>query len=71
MRSETNENEAWGAHGIADAVSPREIVTVYDPEATFAPNEDVAKPPLGFNMSGCSGGPVIVHKLVNGHPPAA
>jgi hypothetical protein len=60
------EHEAWGAHGIADAVSPREIVTVYDPETTFAANDTVAKPPLGFNMSGCSGGPVVVLKLVNG-----
>jgi hypothetical protein len=60
------EHEAWGAHGIADAVSPREIVTVYDPETTFAANDSVAKPPLGFNMSGCSGGPVVVLKLVNG-----
>jgi hypothetical protein len=60
------EHEAWGAHGIADAVSPREIVTVYDPESTFAANDSVAKPPLGFNMSGCSGGPVVVLKLVNG-----
>jgi len=60
------EHEAWGAHGIADAVSPREIVTVYDPEIAFAADDSVSKPPLGFNMSGCSGGPVIVHKLVNG-----
>jgi hypothetical protein len=60
------EHEAWGAHGIADGVSPREIVTVYDPDATFASDGYGAKPPLGFNMSGCSGGPVIVHKVING-----
>jgi hypothetical protein len=60
------EHEAWGAHGIADAVSPREIVTVYDPENAFAAGDGVPKPLLGFNMSGCSGGPVVVHKLVNG-----
>lgn len=60
------EHEAWGAHGIADAVSPREIVTVYDPETTFATDDGVGKPPLGFNMSGCSGGPVVVFKLVRG-----
>lgn len=59
------EMEAWGGHGIADAVSDREIVTVYDPETTFAA-DGVAKPPLGFNMSGCSGGPVIVTKEVKG-----
>jgi hypothetical protein len=37
------EHEAWGAHGIVDAVSPREIVTVYNPETTFAANDSVAK----------------------------
>jgi hypothetical protein len=59
------EMEAWGAHGIADAVSDREIVTVYDPATTFAA-DGIAKPPLGFNMSGCSGGPVIVIKEIKG-----
>jgi hypothetical protein len=59
------EMEAWGAHGIADGVSDREIVTVYDAERTFAA-DGVAKPPLGYNMSGCSGGPVIVLKVLNG-----
>ena len=60
------EHEAWGGHGVADAVSDREIVTVYDPATTFASNDGVAKPPLGFNMSGCSGGPVILVKVVKG-----
>jgi hypothetical protein len=60
------EMEAWGAHGIADAVSEREIVTVYDPTTTLAASDGIAKPPLGFNMSGCSGGPAIVIKDVNG-----
>jgi hypothetical protein len=60
------EHEAWGGHGIAEAVSEREIVTVYDPETTFASNGSTAKPPLGFNMSGCSGGLAVLVKLVNG-----
>ena len=60
------EMTAWGAHGIADAVSEREIVTIYDPTTTLAANNEIAKPPLGFNMSGCSGGPAIVIKDVNG-----
>ena len=60
------EHEAWGGHGIADAVSPREIVTVYDPETAFAANDGVAKPPLGFNIEQLSGGPVVVLKLVKG-----
>ena len=41
-----------GGHGIADAVNPgREIMTIYDPATTFAA-DGIAKPPLGFNMSG-------------------
>jgi hypothetical protein len=60
------EHEAWGANAIADAVSPREIVTVYDPEVAFAADDGVTKPPLRLNMSGCSGGPAIVLKAVNG-----
>src|SRR5262249_38211800 len=41
-------------------VSDRDIVTVYDPEATLESGTGVVKPPLGFNMSGCSGGPAPV-----------
>jgi hypothetical protein len=59
------EMEAWGGHGIIDAMSGREIVTVYDPPAVHAV-DGVAKPPLGFNMSGCSGGPALTFKTING-----
>lgn len=57
---------AWGGHGVADAVSEREIVSVYDPETTLQAAADIDKPPLGFNLSGCSGGPVVLIKTVNG-----
>lgn len=58
---------AWGALGIADSVTDREIVTTYDPEREIVPDwAPGGKPPLGYNLSGCSGGPVILHKLVNG-----
>jgi hypothetical protein len=58
---------AWGALGIADAVTDREIVTTYDPTREIAPDwAPGGMPPLGFNLSGCSGGPVILHKVVNG-----
>jgi hypothetical protein len=60
------EFEAWGAHGIADAVTEREIVTVYDPAHVLEPDITVMKPPLGLNMSGCSGGPVVLVKQING-----
>jgi len=57
---------AWGGHGIADAVTDRDIVTIYEPERMLQPDFAVDKPPLGFNMSGCSGGPVVLVKVVNG-----
>ncbi|MGL9620951.1 hypothetical protein QRQ56_23330 [Bradyrhizobium sp. U531] len=65
IRRGHREHEAWGAHGIVDAVSDREIITIYDPAKAFAA-DGVAMPPLGFNMSGCSGGPAILLKDVNG-----
>jgi len=58
--------EACGTHRVADAVSDRDILTIYDPATAFATSDDVAKPPLGFNMSGCSGRPAIIVKEVNG-----
>jgi hypothetical protein len=58
--------EAWGAHGIADAVSERDIVTIYDPEHVLSPDFTVMKPPLGLNLSGCSGGPVVLIKEIRG-----
>ena len=57
---------AWDAHGIADAVNPREIVTIYDPEHVLAVDPRVPKPALGFNMNGCGGGPVLLIRVVNG-----
>jgi hypothetical protein len=59
------EMRAWGAHSVVDGINERDIVTVYDPLATFAA-DGTAKPPLAFNMSGCSGGPAILIKDVNG-----
>lgn len=58
--------EAWGANAVADAVSDRDILTVYDPEATLEAGTGAGKPPLGFNMSGCSGGPAVVVKDIKG-----
>ena len=51
--------EAWGGHGIAEDVTDRDIVTIYEPATALEPNWAVKKPPLGFNMSGCSGGPAL------------
>jgi hypothetical protein len=60
------EMRAWGAHGVADRVTSRDIVTLYEPERVHEPNAEIPKPPLGFNMSGCSGGPVFLIKSING-----
>lgn len=51
---------AWGALDFIEDFNEREIILTYDPEkALGAPT----KPPLGYNMSGCSGGPAIVHEI--------
>jgi hypothetical protein len=51
---------AWGALDFIEDFNEREIILTYDPEKVLgAPT----KPPLGYNMSGCSGGPAIVHEV--------
>jgi len=60
------EFNAWGALTAVDGVTSSEIVTTYDPTivepSSWAPN----LPPLAFNLSGCSGGPVLAHGIRNG-----
>jgi hypothetical protein len=57
---------AWGALAAVECVTRDEILITYDPTivqpAAWAP----VLPPVGFNMSGCSGGPVLVHDTRNG-----
>ncbi|MGH7066076.1 MAG: hypothetical protein ACREET_18545 [Stellaceae bacterium] len=51
---------AWGALDFIQDYNEREIILTYEPDKVLgAPT----KPPLGYNMSGCSGGPGIVHEL--------
>jgi hypothetical protein len=56
---------AWGALAVVDSVTCAEILTIYDPAiarpAAWAP----VLPSVGFNMSGCSGGPVLMHGIRN------
>jgi hypothetical protein len=47
---------AWGAFGIAESVTGTDILTIYVPDEMFE-GFTAPKPPLGLNMSGCSGGP--------------
>ena len=57
---------ACGSVAMIDAVTARDLIVTYDPvrdeEAPWAP----WKQPLGYNMSGCSGGPVLSHGSRNG-----
>ena len=62
----TGDFAAWGALASVDAVTDREIVMIYDPSRDLAASWAPIKPSLGFDMSGCSGGPVVLHQLVNG-----
>ena len=55
--------QAWGALGFVEDISDREIIVVYDPKTTIG---TPTRPPLGYNMSGCSGGPAIIHEDRNG-----
>jgi hypothetical protein len=51
--------QAWGALDVIQDFSQDEIIIAYDPlKVHGAPT----KPPLGYNMSGCSGGPAIIHE---------
>lgn len=61
----TAEFRAWGALAAVDGVTCAEILITYDPiivkPAAWAPY----LPPLGFNLSGCSGGPVLMFGIRN------
>ena len=53
---------AYGALALVEDYSDREIIMIYDPTQCFG------KPsllPLGFNLSGCSGGPAVIHQTLN------
>ncbi len=55
-----------GSLAMIDAMTTRDVIVTYDPardeEAPWAP----WKQPLGYNMSGCSGGPVLSLGTRNG-----
>lgn len=57
---------ACGSVAMIDDVTERDLIVTYDPTrdkpAPWAPWTQ----PLGYNMSGCSGGPVLSHGIKNG-----
>jgi hypothetical protein len=60
------EFQAWGALAAVEAVTRDEILITYDPALVKPVAWAPVLPPVGFNMSGCSGGPVLVHGDRNG-----
>ena len=58
------EFKAYGALPTVEDVTDSQIIFTYDPERDAALH--APKPPLGFNLSGCSGGPVLMHGMRNG-----
>jgi hypothetical protein len=57
--------QAYGGLSAIEDFSERNIILTYDP-AREQPVGGLALPSLGFNMSGCSGGPVLMHGERNG-----
>jgi hypothetical protein len=51
---------------VIDDINDREILTTYDPNRDHDLSGVVGLPPLGLNLSGCSGGPVLAHGDQNG-----
>ncbi len=59
------ESRAYGGLPAVEDVTDREIITTYDPSRD-KPLHGLPAPPLGLNLSGCSGGPVLMHGTRNG-----
>jgi len=57
---------AWGAHGVAEVVTEKDIYTMYEPDRVHQIRSDVPIPPPGLSMSGCSGGPAFLIKTIRG-----
>jgi hypothetical protein len=55
--------QAWGALDYVEDFTDAEILVVYDPKTVIGVPR---LPPLGYNMSGCSGGPAIIHETRGG-----
>jgi hypothetical protein len=59
------EFKAYGALPAVEDVTDRDIIVTYDPKRD-TPLRDSPLPPVGLNLSGCSGGPVLMHGIKNG-----
>lgn len=57
--------QAYGALPMVEDFTEQDIWTTYDPQRDNAFG-GTPKPPLGLNISGCSGGPALMHGERNG-----
>jgi hypothetical protein len=46
---------------VVDDITDRQIITTYNPERDHDLSGAAGLPPLSLNLSGCSGGPVLMH----------
>jgi hypothetical protein len=58
--------QAYGVLPAVEAISDRQIITTYDPARDQPLMVGVPAPPLGFDMSGCSGGIVLLPEIEGG-----
>lgn len=63
---QTAEFAAWGALAAVESITEREILVTYDPTRDQPTRWAPILPPVGLNLSGCSGGPVLMHGTRNG-----
>ncbi len=66
MPDRSAECQAWGALAAVESITEREILVTYDPARDQPSRWAMTLPPLGLNLSGCSGGPVLMHGMRNG-----
>jgi hypothetical protein len=62
----TAEFAAWGALAAVESITEREILITYDPARDQPSRWAPVLPPVGLNLSGCSGGPVLMHGTRSG-----
>jgi hypothetical protein len=60
------EFRAYASLCRVEDVTDRDIITTYEPQRDFRIRSALEFPILGANLSGCSGGPVLMHILRNG-----
>jgi hypothetical protein len=51
---------------VVDDITDRQIITTHDPKRDHDLSGVAGLPPLGMNLSGCSGGPVLMHSATRG-----